>query len=126
MCNDECINFNDDDQEVDAKFMGQRLKTIRLLRGYGQQDVAKALGVTFQQIQKYENGKNNIKSTRLYELSKFLKVPVSLFFPLRDDYELLSLTQNQIKLAKLIKDLSPYRQETFYALAKNVKEAMNN
>lgn len=48
--------------------------------GITQADLAKAVGLTFQQIQKYESGSNQIVSSRLYELGTALGVPVSFFF----------------------------------------------
>lgn len=68
---------------VDA-YVSSRLKAIRIKIGITQKDLAKTIGVTFQQIQKYENGKNRISASRLYEFSKIMKVPISYFF---DGYE---------------------------------------
>lgn len=48
--------------------------------GITQTDLAKAVGLTFQQIQKYESGANQIVSSRLYELAAVLRVPASFFF----------------------------------------------
>ena len=45
-----------------------------------QQKLSDALGVTFQQLQKYENGSNRISASRLYQLSRLLGVPISFFF----------------------------------------------
>lgn len=60
--------------------VGRRLKQIRTLRRMSQTDVAKKLGLSFQQIQKYEIGSNRIAASRLYELSSVLGVPTSYFF----------------------------------------------
>jgi transcriptional regulator with XRE-family HTH domain len=48
--------------------------------GLSQEAVAKAVGVTFQQVQKYEKGSNAMNSSRLYEFSRFMNVPVAYFF----------------------------------------------
>jgi transcriptional regulator with XRE-family HTH domain len=48
--------------------------------GYSQEKLANALGLTFQQIQKYERGANRISASKLYELSRILSVPVTYFF----------------------------------------------
>ena len=58
------------------KHLGNKLKLRRLALGLTQTKVAKAINVTFQQIQKYEKGANGISSLRLIQLSNFLKVPV--------------------------------------------------
>ncbi len=65
-------------QEID-QLIGGRLKEIRKMKGFTQEDVADKLGISFQQVQKYENGKNRISFSRLYELSKFMKTPLESF-----------------------------------------------
>jgi transcriptional regulator with XRE-family HTH domain len=60
--------------------VGQRMRQRRTLLGMNQTAVATAVGLTFQQIQKYERGSNRISSSRLYEFAKVLDVPVSFFF----------------------------------------------
>ena len=65
------------------KHLGNKLKLRRLALGLTQTKVAKAINVTFQQIQKYEKGTNGISSLRVMQLANFLKVPVVYFF---EDY----------------------------------------
>ncbi len=65
-------------QEID-QLIGGRLKEIRKKKNLTQEDIADKLGVSFQQIQKYENGKNRISFSRLYELSSFMKEPLESF-----------------------------------------------
>jgi transcriptional regulator with XRE-family HTH domain len=60
--------------------VGHRLRLRRTLLGMSQERLAHLLGLTFQQIQKYERGVNRIGSSRLYELGQILHVPVSFFF----------------------------------------------
>jgi transcriptional regulator with XRE-family HTH domain len=60
--------------------IGQRLRHRRWLRGMTQQDLAQAIGVRFQQIQKYESGANRISASRLWDLACALTVPVSFFY----------------------------------------------
>lgn len=66
-------------QPVD-KHVGQRLRTRRSLMGMSQEKLANEVGITFQQIQKYERGVNRISSSRLYQFSKILSVPIDYFF----------------------------------------------
>ncbi|GAA4255688.1 helix-turn-helix transcriptional regulator [Azospirillum formosense] len=61
-------------------FVGQRLRELRMLAGLSQSDVASALGLTFQQLQKYERGFNRVSASRLFKLAQFFRVPVSVFF----------------------------------------------
>lgn len=60
--------------------VGQRLKARRVGLRISQSEIGKALDVTFQQIQKYENGANRVGASNLYRLSKALNVDVSYFF----------------------------------------------
>ena len=62
------------------KHLGNKLKLRRLALGLTQTKVAKAINVTFQQIQKYEKGTNGVSSIRLLQLSNYLKVPINYFF----------------------------------------------
>ena len=62
------------------KHLGNKLKLRRLALGLTQTKVAKAINVTFQQIQKYEKGTNGVSSNRLMQLAAFLKVPIIYFF----------------------------------------------
>ncbi len=61
-------------------YVGSRVRLRRTLKGMSQQRLAEALGLTFQQIQKYERGVNRIGSSRLFELSEVLDAPPSFFF----------------------------------------------
>ena len=65
------------------KHLGAKLRMRRLSLGLTQTKVAKAINVTFQQIQKYEKGTNGVSSIRLLQLSNYLKVPIVYFF---EDY----------------------------------------
>lgn len=60
--------------------VGRRLRLRRTLLNLSQEQLANAVGVTFQQIQKYERGSNRISASRLYDISKVLGVPVAFFF----------------------------------------------
>ena len=60
--------------------VGLQLKQRRALLGMSQEKLAEQVGITFQQIQKYENGANRVSASRLYEFSKVLDIPVSFFF----------------------------------------------
>ena len=60
--------------------VGKRLRLKRTIMGLSQESIGKAIGVTFQQIQKYERGINRMGASRLHEFAKSLNVPVSYFF----------------------------------------------
>jgi transcriptional regulator with XRE-family HTH domain len=60
--------------------VGSRVRLRRTMLGMSQEKLGQALGLTFQQVQKYERGTNRVGASRLWELSKILDVPVSFFF----------------------------------------------
>ncbi len=60
--------------------LGQRVRTRRLEIGMSQEKLADVLGVTFQQVQKYEKGVNRIAASRLFDISSALDMPVARFF----------------------------------------------
>ena len=68
------------------KHLGSKLKLRRLALGLTQTKVAKAINVTFQQIQKYEKGTNGVSSIRLLQLSNYLKVPINYFYESYSEY----------------------------------------
>ena len=65
--------------QIDRR-IGQRVKSRRLEMGLSQEALAEVLGVTFQQVQKYEKGVNRISASRLFEVAAALNVPVGHFF----------------------------------------------
>ena len=75
--------------------VGSRVRLRRTLLGLSQEKLGDALGLTFQQVQKYERGANRIGASRLFDLSRVLDVPISFFF---DD------------MASEVSDRSPARQ----------------
>lgn len=62
------------------KHVGSRMRLRRSLLGMSQAELADRLGITFQQVQKYERGANRVSASRLWDLSQVLDVPVGFFF----------------------------------------------
>lgn len=60
--------------------VGARIRTRRLLIGMNQETLARSLGLTFQQVQKYEGGANRVSASRLSQIAEILNVPISHFF----------------------------------------------
>ena len=108
------------------KHLGEMLKKRRLALGLTQTKVAKAINVTFQQIQKYEKGINGVSSVRLLQLAGFLKVPINYFF---DNYsEYLNnldktsgdyMTVNYNFLVKIFSELTQEQKNKFNKLTSN-------
>jgi transcriptional regulator with XRE-family HTH domain len=62
------------------KHVGARVRMRRMMLGMSQTSLGEALGITFQQVQKYERGTNRIGAGRLQQIAHILQVPVSFFF----------------------------------------------
>tara|TARA_B100000315_G_scaffold19406_1_gene17059 strand:- start:42 stop:404 length:363 start_codon:yes stop_codon:yes gene_type:complete len=94
--------------------LGKKLRMRRLYLGLTQTKVANAINVTFQQIQKYEKGTNGVSSSRLMQLSNFLKVPVTYFY---EDY-----VGSQAPVDSSVEDLNySFLIKTFGKLSENQK-----
>jgi transcriptional regulator with XRE-family HTH domain len=82
------VELNEDEQEEKGSrrpnpvdiHVGGRVRFRRMLLGMSQERLAEQLGLTFQQIQKYEKGINRIGASRLYDLSQILGVPIQFFY----------------------------------------------
>lgn len=74
--------------------VGSRVRLRRTLLGLSQEKLGDAVGLTFQQIQKYERGANRIGASRLFQLSRILDVPISFFF--EDLPSALKTTEGQV------------------------------
>ena len=99
------------------KHLGNKLKLRRLALGLTQTKVAKAINVTFQQIQKYEKGTNGVSSNRLMQLSQFLKVPIIYFFEDFKEFKDINSTDN------INDDLNySFLSRTFSSLSRNQKD----
>ena len=97
--------------------LGKKLRMRRLSLGITQTKVAEAINVTFQQIQKYEKGTNGVSSSRLMQLSNFLRVPINYFY---EDYK----DFRDVKLDNVETDDLNYSflTKTFSSLSKTQKE----
>ena len=104
--------------------LGKKLRMRRLSLGLTQTKVAQAINVTFQQIQKYEKGTNGVSSSRLLQLSHFLKVPTNYFY---DDFKQLQTNDgveqnddlNYSFLTKTFNSLSRSQKEKILEVLKN-------
>ena len=61
-------------------YVGHRIRSRRMMLGVSQENLAYAIGLSFQQVQKYEKGENRVGSSRIAQIAEALKVPVSFFF----------------------------------------------
>ena len=92
---------------VDA-YVGNRLRVARTLASKSQTELAEHIGVTFQQVQKYETGVNRVSASRLWTISGFLNVPIAAFFPENpgsQEHELNRYSLHDLRILSQIKGL---------------------
>lgn len=82
--------------------VGLRVRTRRKLQGLSQSALAEGLGLTFQQVQKYERGGNRISASKLYEMAGVLHVPISYFFEGLDAPDAKSESHNDPLIAEFL------------------------
>ncbi len=107
--------------------LGRKLRLRRTSLGLTQTQVAKAINVTFQQIQKYEKGTNGVSSARLLQLANFLKVPIKYFFEDYQDFQAhnqkdTAASLNYTFLLRLFSDLDSSEKEKIYDVLKNNRD----
>lgn len=115
--------------------VGKRIRTQRLARKMSQSELGKHLGITFQQIQKYESGVNRVGAGRLQSIAKMFELPVSVFFGEDSATQDASVETNETVLnflntaraMKLVKDFSrvkdPAMQQAIVALVEKIADA---
>ncbi len=101
--------------------VGQRIRHRRWLLGVTQQQLADAVGIKFQQIQKYETGANRVSASRLWDISRALDVPPSFFFEgLKTDDETTVSDSNELLNRKETLELL----RTYYAIPESQRKRL--
>ena len=103
-------------KEMD-KIVGQKIREYRIQRGMTQQDLATALNLSYQQIQKYESGKNRISAGKLYYIAKALGENIADFYDSKSPTNIIN-KRNRAKFRDRIED--------FDGLEADVKLALSN
>ncbi len=108
-------------QEVD-RYVGARIRERRITLGLTQQEMAKLIGVTYQQAHKYEHGINRVSAGRLYDIARALSVSVGYFFEQLEDAGRLEMAPRQrmrLELARNFAQITNQRhQEALSFLAR--------
>jgi transcriptional regulator with XRE-family HTH domain len=108
--------------------LGKKLRLVRLSLGLTQTKVAQAINVTFQQIQKYEKGTNGVSSSRLMQLSQFLKTPINYFYEEHKNFNDINSIKNSFEdlnfsfLTKTFSSLSRVEKDKILQILKNTEE----
>lgn len=102
--------------------VGRRVRIRRVLNGLSQEELAADLGLTFQQLQKYESGANRISASRLYHLAELLDVPVGWFFAEYGEEQPFKPKRAILELVRHIGRMPPDVRSRFVGLAKSIAD----
>lgn len=91
--------------------VGKRIKEIRTVRGMTQSNVAEHLGISFQQLQKYETGANRVSASRMFELSKLLNITPAFFFEGLEGQSYDTMPPMDIETARIASALSSIKNK---------------
>ncbi|GAB5046924.1 helix-turn-helix domain-containing protein [Thermodesulfovibrio sp. TK110] len=100
--------------------IGETIKKLRKAKGISQMELADKIGITYQQLQKYEKGKAKITIERLIDIAKALDVPVSVFFPELYEKESKFYSEDEVILIEFYRKISD--AEIKKALLRIIKE----
>ncbi len=117
--------------DSDEAEIGRRVRVQRLARGVSQQQLAAQLGVSFQQVQKYEKGRNRVSAARLRQIAEALSVPLNYFLPENAKSEPTGVqfaaefidTARAVRLFRAFSSMNSSEQSAFVNLAEQVIEA---
>lgn len=99
------------------RYVGNCIRQRRWVIGMTQQQLAQAVGIKFQQIQKYETGQNRVSASRLWDIATALEVPISFFFEGAKDCESQSKTNDLLKRKETVELL-----RTYYAVPESTRK----
>ncbi len=110
------------------RIMGERIRTARLKEGISQQALGAQIGVSFQQVQKYEKGMNRVGGSRFTQLAQALNVPIEYFFSnvhVKRSNEAAAIdgfmaTRQGIQIMEAMKKLSESQQQAVINLARSL------
>ena len=113
--------------EIDTE-IGRRVRRARLSKGLTQQGLAEKIGISFQQVQKYENGSNRVSSSRLLGISGVLGVPITYFFDELGSGDVLieenDLPDRVMRIARLLNRLPDGEvKDEIFGLVKAISKA---
>ena len=105
--------------------IGAKIRSRRHILGMSQSDLADKVGVTFQQIQKYEKGQNKVMASRLFELSQILDTNINYFFEdcsncNNTKIDSSALQEEQVEFTYEEDELEPIEKESIKLLLKNI------
>ena len=111
-------------------YVGKKLKSRRISIGLSQEEIGEKVGITFQQIQKYESGANRIAVSRLYEFAQILGIPLGWFVEGYDEgeennNELIYNNREMLAFIRLYNSVTPEIRKKVFQLLQSVAKSDN-
>jgi transcriptional regulator with XRE-family HTH domain len=104
--------------------IGARVRAARLVAGLSQEALADHLGITFQQVQKYEKGTNRVSVSRLVEIAAFTGQPIVYFLPgTSESGDIIGFDRDDVLLVKRFAHLSPQTKRALLTFADELDRA---
>jgi transcriptional regulator with XRE-family HTH domain len=110
---------------MDSATIGKKIREFRLIAGLTQEKLAEKLGITFQQVQKYERGATKVNLTRLQQLAGILDVPVSAFFE-ESSLTVYRLSEEEMCLLKAFKQVPESLRGSVLEIVSNLVQKRAN
>ncbi|MGZ3272415.1 MAG: helix-turn-helix domain-containing protein [Caulobacteraceae bacterium] len=105
--------------------VGAQIRIARRLRGLSQEKLADALGLTFQQVQKYERGSNRVSASKMWEICRFLSIPIGALY---DGLDTLGLQAGDHETAAHVRMVQlpggPELAQTFVAMPDDARKSL--
>ncbi len=108
--------------EIDV-MIGQRIRSYRIFKGMSQETLGKKVGLTFQQIQKYERGLNRIGLSRFFEISHALGVEPTFFLEKSEKKNLTSLTKEESLFIAALLRLTEQEKDIVLSLLRSIAQS---
>ena len=107
--------------------VGAKIRELRNLTGVTQSGLAKKLGMSFQQVQKYEIGANRVSASKLYEIAQFFAVPIGSFFPdVEGESKPSSISPDEAALVRAYRDAGPQLRSAIRSLTQSISNEQNS
>ena len=100
--------------------VGKKIRELRNLAGVSQTKLADSLGMSFQQVQKYETGANRVSASKLFEIASYFNAPIGAFFPEQEgSSEFEGISPDEAGLVRSYREASPQSRSAIRSLARS-------
>lgn len=107
--------------------VGKKIRELRNLAGVSQTKLAESLGMSFQQVQKYETAANRVSASRLFEIAGFFNVPIGVFFPDQEEStDRGEISADEAGLVRAYREASPQIRTAIRSLTQSFSSVQDS